>query len=126
MKFLDEHNILTDLQHGFRAKRSTETQLLLTINDMMISLNKLIKTVTSLWLFLTSQKPLIKSYTSAYYPNFPPTALMEIPWPGLHHFSTTASSVLSVMAKSLILNMFYLVYHKVTVLGPLLFRFICK
>ena len=34
MKFLDEHNILTDLQHGFRAKRSTETQLLLTINDI--------------------------------------------------------------------------------------------
>ena len=34
MKFLDDHNILTDSQHGFRAKRSTETQLLLTINDI--------------------------------------------------------------------------------------------
>ena len=34
MKFLDKHNILTDSQHGFRAKRSTETQLLLTINDI--------------------------------------------------------------------------------------------
>ena len=34
MKFLDKHNILTDSQHGFRAKRSTETQLLLTIDDI--------------------------------------------------------------------------------------------
>ena len=34
MKFLDQNNILTDFQHGFRAKRSTETQLLLTINDI--------------------------------------------------------------------------------------------
>ena len=34
MKFLDKHNILNDSQHGFRAKRSTETQLLITLNDI--------------------------------------------------------------------------------------------
>ena len=34
MKFLDANNILNDSQHGFRAKRSTETQLLITVNDL--------------------------------------------------------------------------------------------
>ena len=29
-----KHAILTDVQHGFRAKRSTVTQLILTIHDM--------------------------------------------------------------------------------------------
>ena len=31
IKHLELHNILTDSQHGFRAKRSTETQLIQTI-----------------------------------------------------------------------------------------------
>lgn len=31
MKHLEHYNVLTDCQHGFRAKRSTETQLILTI-----------------------------------------------------------------------------------------------
>ncbi len=34
MKHLKQHAILTDVQHGFRAKRSTVTQLILTIHDM--------------------------------------------------------------------------------------------
>ena len=34
MKHLERHAILTDVQHGFRAKRSTVTQLILTIHDM--------------------------------------------------------------------------------------------
>ena len=36
MKHLKDHNILTDCQHGFRAKRSTEMhyQLILTLHDM--------------------------------------------------------------------------------------------
>ena len=33
MKHLDTHKILTDSQHGFRAKRSCETQLILTLED---------------------------------------------------------------------------------------------
>ena len=34
MKHLEQHHILTDHQHGFRAKRSTETQLIQTIHDI--------------------------------------------------------------------------------------------
>ena len=31
---LDRHNILYDLQHGFRAKRSCETQLVMLVEDL--------------------------------------------------------------------------------------------
>ena len=34
MKHLQQNNVLTDCQHGFRAKRSTETQLIVTIHDL--------------------------------------------------------------------------------------------
>ena len=34
MKHLAKHEVLTDYQHGFRAKRSTETQLICTIHDI--------------------------------------------------------------------------------------------
>ena len=34
MKHLDSHRILTDVQHGFRAKRLTVTQLIITIHDL--------------------------------------------------------------------------------------------
>ena len=34
MKHLEQYAILTDVQHGFRARRSTVTQLILTIHDM--------------------------------------------------------------------------------------------
>ena len=40
MKHLELHNILTDSQHGIRAKRSTETQLIQTIRDISKSLEK--------------------------------------------------------------------------------------
>ena len=40
MKHLEKYNILTDSQHGFRAKRSTETQLIQTIHDISKSLDK--------------------------------------------------------------------------------------
>ena len=36
LKHLDEHNILTDCQHGFRARRSCETQFL-TLADELVS-----------------------------------------------------------------------------------------
>ena len=39
MKHLERYNILTDYQHGFRAKRSTETQLILTVHDIANALN---------------------------------------------------------------------------------------
>ena len=34
MKFFEQHNILSDSQHGFRRNRSCESQLILTINDL--------------------------------------------------------------------------------------------
>ena len=34
MKHLEQYEILMDVQHGFRAKRSTITQLILSIHDM--------------------------------------------------------------------------------------------
>ena len=40
MKHLELHNIFTDSQHGFRAQRSTETQLIQTILDISKSLDK--------------------------------------------------------------------------------------
>ena len=40
MKRLELHNILTDSQYGFRAKRSTETQLIQTIHDIYKPLDK--------------------------------------------------------------------------------------
>jgi hypothetical protein len=39
MKYFDRYNILTDLQHGFRAKRSTVTQLVGTIHDISSAIN---------------------------------------------------------------------------------------
>ena len=40
MKHLERQHILTDYQHGFWAKKSTETQLILTIHDLRSELNK--------------------------------------------------------------------------------------
>ena len=40
MDHLNSHNILTDVQHGFRKKRSCETQLVITINDLAKCLNE--------------------------------------------------------------------------------------
>ena len=39
MKHLDSNNILTDKQHGFRKKRSCDSQLLITVDDLARSLN---------------------------------------------------------------------------------------
>ena len=39
-KHLDEHNILTDCQHGFRARRSCETQLLTLADELVSGLDK--------------------------------------------------------------------------------------
>ncbi len=40
MKFFEEHSILTDMQHGFRAKRSTTTQLIHVIHEMSKSIDE--------------------------------------------------------------------------------------
>ena len=40
MKHVDHHQILSDCQHGFRARRSCETQLVTLINDLSSSLDR--------------------------------------------------------------------------------------
>ena len=40
MKHFEHYNILTDCQHGFRSKRSTELQLILTIHDIASTLQQ--------------------------------------------------------------------------------------
>ena len=40
MKHLDTHKILTDSQHGFRTKSSYETQLILTLEDILKTTSK--------------------------------------------------------------------------------------
>ena len=40
MSHFDQHNILCDNQHGFRKKRSCETQLIVTIQDIAKNLSK--------------------------------------------------------------------------------------
>jgi hypothetical protein len=39
MNHLDKHNILVDFQHGFRNKRSCESQLVITIEDIARNLD---------------------------------------------------------------------------------------
>lgn len=39
MKYLNSNNILNDAQHGFRKSRSTESQLITTVNEQAKSLN---------------------------------------------------------------------------------------
>ena len=44
LSHLDTHSILTQYQHGFRKAHSCESQLLLTVNDLMCSYDKKIQT----------------------------------------------------------------------------------
>ena len=39
MNHLNEHNILSDNQHAFRKRRSCESQLVLTVNDLAKNLD---------------------------------------------------------------------------------------
>ena len=40
MNFLESNNILSDYQHGFREKRSCETQLLVNVHDLAAGLDR--------------------------------------------------------------------------------------
>ena len=44
MKHLDSHNILTDSQHGFRSRRSCETQLVSLVHELATSLDSGVQT----------------------------------------------------------------------------------
>jgi hypothetical protein len=54
IKHLDTHKILTDSQHGFRTKRSCETQLILTLEDILktTSKGKQIDMICDCWCYL--------------------------------------------------------------------------
>ena len=39
-RYLEAHSILTDAQHGFRKRRSCETQLILTVQDLAKTVDK--------------------------------------------------------------------------------------
>ena len=67
MKHLKQHNILTDSQHGFRAKRSTDTHLIQAINNMYKSVNK--KETVDIWLYWISLRYLIKYLIKGEYIN---------------------------------------------------------
>ena len=56
-KFIAKRNILLDHQHGFRAKLSTETQLIETINNRVVNINDAKQTeVRFLYFSKTSDK----------------------------------------------------------------------
>ena len=40
MRHLDENKILTDFQHGFRRRRSCDSQLLITVDDLAKALDR--------------------------------------------------------------------------------------
>ena len=40
MKHVDQHKILTDCQHGFRTRRSCETELVTMIHDLTSAMDK--------------------------------------------------------------------------------------
>ena len=64
MKHFELYNILTDCQHGFRSKRSTELQLILLLfMTLQVLYNKTNLFMLLCWIFLT---PLIRSHIDDY------------------------------------------------------------
>ena len=57
MGHFEANEVLVDSQHGFRAKRATETQLIVTIDDIAQVLDK---GEPSTWQYWTFQRHLIK------------------------------------------------------------------
>jgi hypothetical protein len=58
LKHLDAHQILTDCQHGFRARRSCETQLLTLAHELLSSLDvgyQLIRKESYAWLYTVQE-----------------------------------------------------------------------
>ena len=64
-KHLNNHNILYDLQHGFRERRSCETQLIQLIDELDRGLSSDRHSYS-----LTSASPLVRSVTLNYSSNF--------------------------------------------------------
>jgi hypothetical protein len=60
---LESNGILSDSQHGFRKRRSCETQLILTVDDLANVIDKGGQTDTILLDFSTSRRLSTKSRT---------------------------------------------------------------
>ena len=73
MKYLDSHHILSDQQHGFRKRRSCESQLITTIHDLASGLDKR-QQVDSTPFFWISARRLIKWLINALLPSSTTTA----------------------------------------------------
>ena len=50
MKFLESIKILSDFQHRFRKRRSYETQLIATIHDLAVGLDRRQKLMQVCWI----------------------------------------------------------------------------
>ena len=64
MRHFDKIQILTDKQHGFRARRSCETQLISTIQEIAHNMTRKVRLMSS---FLTLPRHWIKCLIIAYY-----------------------------------------------------------
>ena len=81
MKHLELHNILTDSQHGFLAKRSTETQLIQTIHDLSKSLDKK-ETIDIAILDFTKAFDKVPHKRLIHKLNYHGTSKIPVRWPG--------------------------------------------
>src|SRR5208282_365093 len=67
-RFLEENNILTPRQHGFRSGHSCETQLILAIDDWARALNSGSRTDVAIFDFSIFRKPSTRYLTVACWP----------------------------------------------------------
>ena len=82
MKHLEIHQILTDVQHGFRTKRSTVAQLII-IQDIAKAMQEDIKSVYAA--IMDFRKAFIRSHSSASLGNLNTMAFMVTCLSGLSH-----------------------------------------
>ena len=71
---LDHNNILSAYQHGFRKLHSCETQLLVTVQDLLFKRDNLTSIYQLIWPFWIFPRPLILYHTDACWGNWAPMA----------------------------------------------------
>ena len=68
MKFLESDKILSDFQHGFRKRRSCETQLITTIHDFAVGLDRRQQVDANLLGFTSSSGSITMASETRAYP----------------------------------------------------------
>jgi hypothetical protein len=120
MNFFEEHDFLTDFQHWFRKKRSCESQLITTIQDLAMSIenNTQIDAVLLDFSKAFDKVPLqrlltklhhygVRSYLLEWIRSFLSGRTQRVIVKGMH-FSTTASVTFWVpKERSSVLNYFW-------------------